>query len=132
MDNIIIKRDELDPRPIYYTVRDREFIYSRSLRELLDSGIEARLSSLAFRYLLALGYLPFNLTLIDGINKLVPGEEIIIQGDKSVTRKIAPILEDKMGPQVDLKTLRSILEEAVINSVNGVKTACAALSGGID
>ncbi|MEM2123336.1 MAG: asparagine synthase C-terminal domain-containing protein [Candidatus Bathyarchaeia archaeon] len=128
----IVKRDVLDPSPIYYTVRDGEFIYSRSLRELLNSGIMVHLSPLAFQYLLALGYLPFNLTLIEGVNKLIPGEEIIVKEDASTTRRMTPMPGDKMDSPVDLKVLRSILEEAVMNSVRDVKEACAALSGGMD
>jgi len=132
MYNMVIKRDELDPRPIYYTVMDKEFIHSCSLRELLDSGIEVNLSPIAFQYLIALGYLPFNLTLIEGVNKLIPGEEILVREDASITRRIAPMPGEEKDSPADLKVLRSVLEEAVRDSVSDVDVACAALSGGMD
>ncbi len=127
-----LRRDELDPEPIYYTVRGEELTHSHSLNALIDTGVEARLDPLALKYLLALGYLPFDLTLMEGVCKLIPGEEVTLQRDGSLARQVSSVLEGKIESPMDPWNLRYTMEEAVKDSVSGMRVACAALSGGLD
>ena len=86
--SVLIARDPLGIKPLYYTLVDGALIFASEVRALLASGcVPARLSSQAVRAYLLFGSVGEPLTLVEGVFSLPPGHSMRI----SATRPIGPL-----------------------------------------
>lgn len=71
---LLLARDRLGIKPLYFARRDGQCIFASELRSLLASGwIARRLNRHALRIYLQLGHIPPPWTIIDGVLPLLPG-----------------------------------------------------------
>ena len=73
-DRLVIVRDRLGIKPLYYKVQDGNLYFGSELKTLFEHpNIPRRISQKALSYYLSLNYVPTPYTLVDGIIKLAPG-----------------------------------------------------------
>ena len=71
---LVLVRDRMGIKPLYYHQRGRELYFGSELKTILDHPeVERRLCMEGLHHFLSLNYVPAPLTLIEGIRKLDPG-----------------------------------------------------------
>ena len=123
--------------PLYYTNNDNQFIFSTSLKELLTQlHCKRKLNfNAAINFLFYRTIIPDESTLIENINKLIPGHYIAVDY-KSQNIKIYALekKEKKFSRQFAKKNLIKSIKESIENLVNlsANENLCTTLSGGFD
>ena len=133
---LVLARDPLGIKPLYYHADGQRFIFASELRALLASGVVPRkLSSAGVDSYLANGSIEEPLTIIEGVRQLLPGH--CLQVDRHLElRDIEFAIPDSKGIDVNrddaVARLRSELEESVrLHLVSDVPLGVF-LSGGMD
>src|SRR5438093_958455 len=140
---LILARDSLGIKPLYYYQTDRLFLFASEIRALLASGLVPRKLSLdGLATYLQFGSVQDPLTIIDGVQALPPGHVAVIEfKDGRLKTEVCRYSSNLLG-QIDgcipasrpeaVKLLREKLEESVrLHLVSDVPLG-AFLSGGID
>jgi asparagine synthase (glutamine-hydrolysing) len=77
-NELLLARDQVGVKPLYYHHSDNRFAFSSSIKSLLELDIDRVLDNDAYKLYTTFGYVPGPRTLIKGIHKLYPGEVAII------------------------------------------------------
>ena len=76
---VLLARDRLGIKPLYYALVDGNLIFASEVRSLLASGqVEPRLSQTALRSYLLFGSVVEPMTLVEGVYSLPPGHRITL------------------------------------------------------
>jgi asparagine synthase (glutamine-hydrolysing) len=134
---LFIARDALGKKPLYYSIRNGQFIFSSELRSLMASGlIPFQLSQAGLSSYLAFYSLPAPETMIEGVSLLPAGHQLKIDAHGEIrTRRwwrlpeYSPI---KIGRADAAEQVRALLEESVRYRLVSDVPVGAFLSGGID
>jgi asparagine synthase (glutamine-hydrolysing) len=142
---VLLARDRLGIKPLYYTLVDGNLIFASEVRSLLASGqVEPRLSPTALRSYLLFGSVVEPMTLVEGIYSLPPGHRVIISaaGRHTCVRpepywdfaaSACPSLDTKKQERCSATAfLRSLLEETVASHLTADVPVGIFLSSGID
>jgi len=133
---VLLARDGVGERTLYYAVTPTGVRYAASIRELLAAGVERRLDPLAVANYLTYAYLPGARTLVEGIREVLPGQSLIFDGSavqESSFWSIPPEPAEYVEPETDLVArLRAALEIAVAERLPTGEEVGAFLSGGLD
>ena len=71
---LVLARDRVGIKPLYYTTFEGELYFGSELKVLFEHPeIPRRLSTTALGYFLSLNYVPTPYTLVEGIEKILPG-----------------------------------------------------------
>lgn len=133
---LVLARDPLGIKPLYYFVAKDRLLFASELRALLASGLTPRrLSAEGVDSYLATGSVESPLTIVDGIRQLRPGHYLQVNRDIEITEvKFA----DRRGVEAPsdrdeaVARLRAKLEETVrLHLVSDVPLGVF-LSGGMD
>jgi asparagine synthase (glutamine-hydrolysing) len=137
---LVLARDPLGIKPLYYYVAENQFIFASELRALLASGlIPRKLSAAGVDSYLANGSVEAPLTIVDGVKQLLPGHVLHItandarQIELTDTEFTTPQPQSIEGNREDaVARLRHELEESVrLHLVSDVPLGVF-LSGGMD
>ena len=137
---LVLARDPLGIKPLYYYVTKNQFAFTSELRALLASGLVPRtLSSLGVDSFLATGSVTSPLTIIDGVRQLQPGQCLRVKtgagGNLSLTEvefANSNHKRDAANRAEAVARLRAELEESVrMHLVSDVPLGVF-LSGGMD
>jgi len=133
---LVLARDPLGIKPLYYYVDGRQFIFASELRALLASGLVPRkLSTAGVDSYLANGSVEAPVTIIEGVRQLLPGHCLQVNGDLELrdVEFAIPKSESIDGNRDEaVARLRSELEESVrLHLVSDVPLGVF-LSGGMD
>ncbi|MDR7603036.1 MAG: asparagine synthase (glutamine-hydrolyzing) [Armatimonadota bacterium] len=133
---LVLARDPLGEKPLYYAVGSGWFAFASEVRALLASGLVARrLDPRAVTVYLYNGFSVDPLTLVDGVRALLPGHYLRVGEDgrvRSVERFWLGPFAESPGERVSPESLHARFEEAVrIRLVADVPVG-AFLSGGLD
>lgn len=147
---LLLARDRLGEKPLYYYYDDKKFIFASELKAILqDRRIGRNVNTAAVADYLTYNYIPFPETIFKGIYKLPPGHSMtvrIVQGsskadirqDERLELSIKQYWDVAYNPDYSLSAdewamaLREKLKEAVrIRLISEVPLG-AFLSGGID
>jgi len=142
---VLLARDRLGIKPLYYALVDGNLLFASEVRSLLASGqIEPRLSQPALRSYLLFGSVVEPMTLVEGIYSLPPGHRISISA-ASHHSKIQPepywdfaksaqpaIYEKTLDRNSAAGFLRALLEETVESHLVADVPVGVFLSSGID
>ena len=134
--SLLVARDRLGKKPLYYAVHDEQFIFASELSALLVvPGLSRELDAQAIDLFLTLGYIPAPWTIYQSVRKLEAGHRLMIR--HGLVRKEqywAPI----PGPALDIEfpdakaELHERLRAATAaRLVSDVPLGCF-LSGGVD
>jgi asparagine synthase (glutamine-hydrolysing) len=142
---VLLARDRLGIKPLYYALVDGVLFFSSEVRSLLASGeIRPRLSESALRSYLLFGSVSEPSTLVEGIHSLPPGHRLVISAG-SRHSEVHPEsywdFAESAQPSLDTrglergsasKFLRSLLEESVESHLVADVPIGIFLSSGID
>jgi asparagine synthase (glutamine-hydrolysing) len=133
---LVLGRDRLGKKPLYVCREPHRILFASEIKSLLEvCDIPRKLNLQALREYLALGYVPAPYTLFDGIEKLLPGHYMVVEGGRVRVEQYwdAPAgAVDTRSENEWVDCLRDKLIESVrIRMVSDVPLG-AFLSGGID
>ncbi|HKY43151.1 MAG TPA: asparagine synthase (glutamine-hydrolyzing) [Pyrinomonadaceae bacterium] len=133
---LVLARDPLGIKPLYYFVAKDRLLFASELRALLASGlIPRRLSAAGVDSYLATGSVELPLTIVDGIKQLRPGHFLQVNRDVEISEvKFAECraVEAPGNREEAVARLRAELEETVrLHLVSDVPLGVF-LSGGMD
>ena len=135
---LFLARDRAGEKPLYYKVWNGGISFASELKPLLNrTDVEKNVNRLALNSILGLGYVPRDLCIIEGHNKLLPGhflEYDIVTSKHSIkeywclpTQETGKYSEEELLEELDRLMTRSISEMLVADVPVGVL-----LSGGLD
>ena len=126
-------RDPLGEKPLYYIHKKNKTYFSSEVSGL--SSINTNLNKDAIMQYLHLDYIPYDQSLISGINKVMPGEVVKINKSK-ITKKLYFNLNQEDKNNISLNESIEILDQLLHDSVEKRLIADVPvgvfLSGGID
>ncbi len=79
-ERLVLARDRIGEKPLYVRREPGRLWFASELKAILqDDVVPRRLNSAALREYLALGYVPAPLTMLEGIEKVLPGHLLVIE-----------------------------------------------------
>lgn len=134
---VLVVRDRVGMKPLYYVNNRDRFVFSSEIKAILawsEARRDIRLG--AIRDYLALRYVPGPGTLLDGVQKLLPGHMAIYQSSHlSVSQWWAPPNgrpQTGMRPEAAAEEFGDVLRAAVRSHLMSDVPVGAFLSGGVD
>jgi asparagine synthase (glutamine-hydrolysing) len=137
-ETLVLVRDQLGARPLFFARAGDAWVAGSSLRALRRwPRLGARLNLNALRAFLSFAYLPGDETLIDGVFELLPGRclRLHLDGTLEETHYWEPRerpWNDAEPPEAHAARLRVLLEQAVAARLPPGREVGIFLSGGID
>ncbi|HOI54764.1 MAG TPA: asparagine synthase (glutamine-hydrolyzing) [Phycisphaerae bacterium] len=139
---LVLARDRLGQKPLYWTVTDRCFAFATELPALAAvPGVSRDLDREALGLYLVLGYVPAPLTIYRGVRKLPPASRLVVPLDASGGGALTPSrywtlpvpLQDAANaPVTDDAALAAALRDAVAVRLEADVPLGFFLSGGLD
>ncbi len=135
-ERLLLARDRLGEKPLYYAQLGRELLFASEIKALLEHpGLPRAVDDQALLDYLALGYVPAPLTLFRGVFKLPPGELLVADRDGLRQRAYwtpvaAPAARVSFAQAVE--QVRAALVESVEMRLMSDVPIGAFLSGGVD
>jgi len=133
---LVLARDRLGIKPLYLHRHGQDLYFASELKALFEhNDIDRRLSLEGLNYYLSLNYIPSPYTLIDGIEKLAPGEWIE-WCEGRIRREAYWKLEFRPDPKWTLDSAKEALNKLLLDSVREHMISDVPLgvwaSGGVD
>ncbi len=135
---IYLVRDRIGKKPLYWCQVGQHFLFGSRIKSLLATGIVPQAIDLdAFSLYLSLGYIPQDLSPIQGVSKLLPGHFLKLTFDQTFSihsywSYSSYFQKNKTKPlPAALEELDALLGKTVINSLEGEQEAGCMLSGGL-
>ena len=134
---LLLARDRLGIKPLYYAVTDERLIFASEVKAILASGyVQPALNERVIPEYLASGFVSGPETFFRGIRKLLPGRTMTWSGAKSRERRYWTLPESHPQGPLNLKAqaseLRDRLADAVRSHLMSDVPVGLFLSGGID
>ncbi len=134
---VLLYRDRLGIKPLYYCVRDDTLVFASEVKALLEFGVPFAVEERVVECYLRLGYVPGELTLFAGIRRLLPGHYLAVglgNPVPEVRRYWAPTYQHVAdGNEAEhLRTFADLLDETVGQHRIGEVPQGIFLSGGVD
>jgi len=135
---LLLVRDRIGIKPLYYTVQNGELIFGSELKALLKHpAVPRRLDRLSLSKYLTFGYIPAPHTIYEGVHKLEPGACLVFDENGLNKRLYWDIpLEDHpiSGRTVDdcAAEMVALLRDSVRKRLRSDVPVGVFLSGGID
>jgi asparagine synthase (glutamine-hydrolysing) len=134
---LLLARDRLGKKPLYYTVPDGgpvKLAFASELKCLLEvPGVARDLDHEALAAYLAYLYVPHPQTIVRGIRKLPPGHMLVAQNDRIELSRYWGLDAAAAGAEpADHDRLWEMFEEAVVTRLVADVPVGAFLSGGVD
>jgi asparagine synthase (glutamine-hydrolysing) len=135
---LLLARDRLGEKPLYFARYGGGIRFASEIKALLeDTAFPRRVNPDALPFYLALGYAPPPHTMFAGIEKLAPGEYLLVSADGiRQARYWTPVMDTLSTSRVAFadcaRRLRALLTEAVEMRLMSDVPLGAYLSGGVD
>ncbi len=132
---LVIARDRLGIKPIYYAPTPRGLVFGSELKSLLcHPDVRRAVSPEALSHYLSFGTTPSDQSILDGVRKLPPGHILRYRaGELSVTRYWDLRGDERQVDERDaIAEVRSLLRSAVESHLVADVPVGAFLSGGVD
>ena len=137
---LFLARDRAGEKPLFYSLHNGTIKFSSELKGILsDSNFNARLNPQAFDCFLAEGYVPGELCIIDGVNKLPPGHALLFHTESGESKswaywELPPLTQTgaELGEQELLEEFERLFEDAVDRQLVADVPVGVLLSGGVD
>jgi asparagine synthase (glutamine-hydrolysing) len=133
---LIVARDALGIKPIYYTQAAGQFAFASEAKALLElPNMRVRLDPAALAQYLSVGYVSAPSSLFEGVRKLLPGEAIVIENGAAAAHRfwhLPPQVDESLSQADWAAATRAELERAVGAQMVSDVPIGAFLSGGID
>lgn len=132
---LLLARDRIGIKPLYYHEAEDAFLFSSELKSLLEyEALAPRLDERSAHHYLSLQYVPGPMTALEGVRKLMPGQTLIRENGKSTVRNYWELKAKESKKPVDecMKEVDELLTECVKDRLMSDVPLGAYLSGGID
>ena len=130
---LILGRDPLGKKPLYYSVFNDTVHWSSSLKSLNEIQENQKLNEESIYEYLSLGYTIDPGTIQQEISAVKPGYFLKFALRSELMTEMTPIKTSfRKTRQPNKNTFREVLSSAVATRVEGHKTAAISLSGGVD
>ena len=133
---LIVARDPLGIKPMYYTVGDGQIAFASEAKALLELPfVKKRLDPAALAQYFAVGYVAAPNSLFEGMKKLLPGEALTVEGGRITSRRywsVPPDVNTSLSESQWIEATRVELERAVKDQMVSDVPIGAFLSGGVD
>jgi asparagine synthase (glutamine-hydrolysing) len=133
---LFLARDRFGIKPLYYFRDDDKFLFASEMRSILGFGIEKSINFTSLLLYLQLNYIPAPFTILNGVQKLMPGHYIRIKGNKCEIKKYYHLPDPANGNTISesdaRKEVKQLLEESVQKRLVSDVPLGVFLSGGID
>lgn len=130
---IIVVRDRMGIKPLYYYAHDGKFIFSSELRGIFAHGIARRLDTRGAAVFFAMGYVPGFNTLLQNISKVPPGYYVTFDlAQKKVEFAKFAVRKELITEPFSERALRDHIGTAVREHIMGLRPFGLYLSGGLD
>jgi asparagine synthase (glutamine-hydrolysing) len=134
---LVLARDPFGIKPLYYAQTEGVFAFASEPQAIVESGIVApRLNPTALSELLQLQFTTGAETIFEGINRVLPGETVVVRDGRVVARRRRPALPAD-GPETwseeeALARLDAVLRDSVDVHQRSDVPYGMFLSGGVD
>jgi asparagine synthase (glutamine-hydrolysing) len=133
---LLLARDPLGIKPMYYRVTGEELAFSSEAKAILEiPGVQARIDPAALAQYLSVGYVSAPHSLFAGFNKLPPASVLIVENGRWSVRqywRLEAGTDTGRSEQQWVDELRSELERSVRDQMVSDVPLGAFLSGGLD
>ena len=137
---LFLARDRAGEKPLFYNLAGGELSFASELKGLLVAPtVIKRIDPEALDVYLAMGYVPGNQCIIQGVNKLPPAHALLFDlatGSKQVWRywqlPLSPSNVINYNEPELLNELEALLEDAVLHQLQADVPVGLLLSGGVD
>ncbi len=134
---LILARDRMGVRPLYYVVSDGLCLFASEIKALLASGlVETIVNAPAINDLLSFGYVPHPETMFKDILQVDPGGLLDVRSDSTTSKQYWRFdFNDSAHGLSEAKRVarfRGLFTDAVRKCADGLETPGAFLSGGVD
>jgi asparagine synthase (glutamine-hydrolysing) len=134
---LLLARDRLGIKPLYYAVHGRRLLFASELKSLLTvRGFDRRINWASFSRLLASLTTPAAESILEGVHKLPPGHRLQAEpGRGLVVERYWDVCFDPIEGRSEsdlVEELRGLLEDSVRSHLVSDVPVGAFLSGGID
>ncbi len=132
---LLLIRDRLGIKPLYYTETDTQVLFASELKSLIAAGIKQDVSKRALYHYLTYGYIPAPLTIFENTYKLPPGHLAAVTDNKIEINRywdVEPAERDVHTEEEWLDQLEALLMDAVRMRLISDVPLGALLSGGVD
>jgi asparagine synthase (glutamine-hydrolysing) len=135
-ERLVLGRDRIGEKPLYVCRQPNRLLFASEMKSILEvQDVPRRLNVAAVEEYLTLGYVPAPLTLLEGIQKVLPGHYLVIEKGEVKDRQYWDVPIGEMDTQSEaqwVETIREKLLETVnLQLVSDVPLG-AFLSGGVD
>lgn len=129
---IILARDRIGKKPLYYSIKNKELIFSSEIKSLLEAEVSNQISKDIMLKTIMSRFSPGNDTVFSDIKKLPPSSYgIFSKGELKISNYWSlPNLNEEKDP--DLNQLDEILEKSVEKRLISDVPVGVLLSGGLD
>jgi len=137
-DTLLVARDGVGVKPLYYAETDRGFAFSSELKALLQSDqIDRSLDLNAIHHYMTYLWCPAPMTMLKSVKKLEPGHAMIVRGGEVVRRwSFYDLPFDQAIVPMPLDEAKRLVRESVQTAVDRQMVSDvpvgALLSGGLD
>jgi len=133
---LLLARDRIGEKPLYVRRDANRLHFASELKSILQAeGVPRRLNPIALQEYLALGYVPAPLTMLEGIEKLLPGHYLLIDKNGVEDHQYWDVPFDQVEHRSEAEWIELIREKLLstikMQMVSDVPLG-AFLSGGID
>jgi len=135
-NTLFLARDRCGIKPLHFThLDDGTFLFASEIKAILQyKRVKREMDPQSLHYIINLRYIPGERTMFKGINRLLPGRILILKNGQITIRQYwEPVLSPGRHPEeYYVKTLRTLLEQAVARHLISDVPVGVLLSGGID
>ncbi len=133
--SLILSRDQLGVRPLYYTVVNNKLIFASEIKLILaHPDVRAQVDPFALSEYFTFEYVPGPKTIYARINKLLPAQLLICKDEKIELKKYWQIhyQESELNEDEICRQIITRLKESIKYCLGGSRIKGVLLSGGID
>jgi len=136
-DRLILSRDPFGIKPLYYAETSEGFVFASEPQAIIAAGlVKATVRRKAVYELLQLQFTCGPETVFEGINRVLPGETLVVEGGRIASRHHLPALPEGAPDEQSLGAALRHLDDVLNHSVGLHQRADVPygmfLSGGID
>ena len=133
---LILSRDRLGQKPLYYAWTDAGLIFGSELKCVLKSpDVPRNIDRESVYHYFTLGYVPHPGSIYRDVRQLSPGSQLIVEGDQLHTKRYwrpKAVVDPNLEYSVAVEEFRELLLDAVKLRLRSDVPLGAFLSGGLD
>lgn len=132
---LILARDRIGKKPLYYSFYNGNLYFASEIKAILKTEIPIKVNKRALNFFMHLGYIPEDITMFEGINKLRPGNILFYRNGRKGIETYWDIYDfSNIEERKDffINKIDEILEDSVADRLISDRPIGLFLSGGVD